>query len=212
MKKLWSNIEYKLSNTQILTKPIISEYINKFFTFITKEIDDNHYLVFIFRITLENGQIKTVTKLQKLNVDNKSKQQIIEYINDKIGLVQNSYFSEPIQSIIISYGIRKGKLEQTSLDLISTQPNLSHHIYYNNNLPITIEPSNYGKIIFQSDDNKTYLIAPKKNTQLLIEIKEGNHHIKYFKNSQLMYEWIDKINTEENSLFRVASLGKTTIY
>lgn len=209
MNKLWSNIEYKIPTTQILTKPLITEYINKFFTFITKEINDDQYFVFIFRIILENGSIKTVTKLQKLNANERSKEQIIEYINDKIGLVQNSYFNEPIQSIIITYGIRKGKLEQTTLDLKPSE-NLSHHIYYNNNLPIAIEPSNYGKIIHQSEDSKIYLIASKKNIQLLLEVKEGNYYIKYFKNSQLMYEWKDKINLEENSLIR--EIGKTTIY
>ena len=208
MKKLWQNLEYKLPQTQVLTKPLISEYVNKFFTFIFKEIDPNkQYLVLIFRILLESGSIKTITKLQKLNQD--SKDQLIDFINDKVNLVQNSYFSEPISSIILSYGIRKGSLEQSTLDLKSA-PNINYHIYYNNHLPISINPSDYGKILYQSEDNKTYLIAPKKNINLLIEVKEGNHYIKFFKNSQLMYEWIDKINLKDNSITR--EIGKTTIY
>jgi hypothetical protein len=213
-KKLWQNIEYKLKEFQVLTKQLITEYINKFHQEIILKIDspEEKHLFFIFRITLENGQIKTVTKIQKLNLDEESKQQIIEYIYDKITTIQDSYFSEPVQSIIISYGIRKGKLEQTSLNL-KPITELSHHVFYNNKLPIALLPSHYGRIVYQSeqkDGNFTYLINPSKNIQLLLEVKEGNHYIKYFKNSQLMYEWIDYINLKENSLIR--EIGKTTIY
>ena len=208
MKKLWLNLEYKLPEIQVLTKPLITEYINKFFIFIFQEIDPNkQYLVLIFRIILSSGNIKTVTKLQKLNRGNK--EQLIEYINDKISLVQNSYFSEPINSIIISYGIRKGVLNESTLD-IKPALNIDHHIYYNNKLPISLLPSDYGKILYQSTDNLTYLIASKKNIQLLLEVKEGNHYIKYFKNSQLMYEWKDIINPIDKSITR--EIGKTTIF
>ena len=64
---------------------------------------------------LENGDIKSVIKLQKLNKE--SKESIIEYVNDKVGLVTDSYFSFPIKSIVISYGIRKGNLPVSSLEL-----------------------------------------------------------------------------------------------
>ena len=205
-RKLWINIEYPLKENQILTKPLITEYIDKFFTFIFQEINEKEqYLVLIFRIKLSSGNIKTVTKLQKLNRGNK--QQLIDHINDKIGLITNSYFNEPIQSIIISYGVRKGVLTESTLDLKPSE-NLNYHIYYNNKLPISINPLDYGTILKHT--NQRYLLSPKKNVIIDLEVIDSNHHISYFKNSLLMYEWTDKINKEENSIIR--EIGKTTIY
>ena len=206
MKKLWQNLEYKLPETQVLSKPLITEYIDKFFTFIFQEINEKEqYLVIIFRIMLASGNIKTVTKLQKLNRGNK--EQLIDLINNKIGLVQDSYFNEPITSIIISYGIRKGALTESTLDLKETST-ISHHIYYNNKLPISLNPEDYGKILIH--DDQTYLIALKKNVELYLKVIDSNHHIKLFKNSQLMYEWIDYINLKDKSITR--EIGKTTIF
>jgi len=209
-QKLWIDIEYKLENHQVLTKSLITEYINKFYKNIVSKLDSSvdQYILFIFRIILENGSIKTVTKIQKLNLDDANKEALIEFVNDKINLVQESYFTEPIKSIIISYGVRKGKLEQPLIELNKSDSEKSHHVFYNNKLPLSLNPEGYGEILNQ--DDQTYLIALKKNIQILLKVIEGNHHIKFFKNSKLMYEWVDKINLIENSLIR--DIGKTSIY
>lgn len=216
MKKLWLHIEYKLENYQVLTEPLITEYISKFYQNIISKLDSSidQHILFIFRINLENGSIKTVTKIQKLNLDDVNKDVLIEFIYDKITSVQDSYYSDPIKSIIISYGVRKGKIESSlNLESLNKDIDRSYHIFYNNKLPIALTPSDYGKVVYQieqKDGKITYLINPKKNVQLLIEQEGNNHFIKYFKNSQLMCEWTDKINLLENSLIR--EIGKTTIY
>jgi hypothetical protein len=122
---------------------------------------------------------------------------------DSINLTNENYNNSPIKSLIISYGIRKGKIIPT----ISTKEETNqYHIYYNHKLPINIKPEDYGDIIQVFGDIS--IVSLKKNITLVIESKNNKNHIKYFKNGKMVYEWTDYIK-EDNSLIR--EIGKTTI-
>lgn len=209
-KKLWNNIKYNIENIMPLNKVLINKYLNKFFKeIIYPKFDENkdQHFTLIFRIELENREIKSVTKALKLNINDL--QILVEYINDKIGLVTDSYFNSPIKSIILSYGFRKGIIE-SSIKSIENLKDItkSYHVFYNHKLPLSLTPEGYGIIKHQKDN--LYFINIKNNIDLVLEQEGNKHSIKYYKGPNLMYNWLDIINLNENSLTR--EIGKTTLF
>lgn len=109
MSNLWNNKEYKLSSNIVITEQILSKYINLFRKEEISEIKDDRHILFIPRLILIDNQYITLSKLIKINSQGQdNKEDILNYIMDRIGLSNEAYKSIPISSIIFSYGIRKG--------------------------------------------------------------------------------------------------------
>jgi hypothetical protein len=202
--KLWNNQILELKDN-IFKKEILKNFINYFYETELKNIEESKHILFIFRIQLINNDIKTVTKQLKVNIgDNKNN--LISYLMDAINLTSNNYNDTPIKSLIISYGIRKGKIDST---ITNKEETVYHHVYYNHKLPIALNAKDYGDIIEENEDktivslNKSIILVIKSN------IVDKTNNIKYFKNGKLMYEWIDQIK-EDGSLIR--EIGKSTIF
>jgi hypothetical protein len=199
--KLWTNIKEGLENN-IINKEILRKFIYNFYETIVEKIDSDQHILFLFRIELENDDIKTCTKLLKIN--NSGKENLTNYLIDAINLTNENYNNTPIKAIIISYGVRKGVITPT---IPFKEETKFHHVYYNHKLPLALKPEEYGDVI-DSTGGKS-IINLKRNTVLIIESTCNNQYkIKYFKNGKLMYEWTDYIK-EDGSLIR--EIGKTTI-
>jgi hypothetical protein len=200
-QKLWFNITEDLKDN-IFNKKALKEFINNFYETVVDKIKQDQHILFLFRVVLDNDDIKTCTKLLKLN--NKGPQNtIISYLLDAINLTSDNYQNAPIKSMIISYGIRKGEITPT---IVEKSDPISHHIFYNNKLPIALKAEDYGDVIDVNGD--TTFISTKRNVNLVIKTEGNVNHIKFFKNGKMMYEWTDYIK-ENNSLIR--EIGKTTI-
>jgi hypothetical protein len=199
--KLWQNIQVELKDN-IFNSEVLKKFINKFSDKVVLTIKEDQHILFIFRIVLINNDIKTVTKLLKINNDVNEKKNLVSYLLDAINLTNNNYNNAPIKSLIISSGIRKGSIIPT---ITAKEEIKSHHLFYNHKLPISTKIEEYGDIIGKFED--TIIVSLKKNIQLIIKSLDNKNFIKFFKNGKLMYEWIDCIK-EDNSLIR--EIGKTT--
>jgi hypothetical protein len=133
--------------------------------------------------------------------------ELTNYLMDSINLTNDNYNNTPIKALIISYGIRKGKITSTPLGP-SKDENPNHHIYYSHKLPLASSAEEYGDILDKTGN--TTIVSLKKNITLIIKSDNNGRTniVKYFKNGRLHYEWIDHIK-EDNSLIR--EIGKTTI-
>src|SRR6266511_2274895 len=157
-------------------------------------------------MVLINNDIKSVTKLLKLNKECKTS--IINYLLNAIELTSDNYNSSPIKSLIISYGIRKGKVNNLLTDPLAEENNTSFHIYYNHKLPIVKNIEEYGNIIEKIEDRIIISLFNRKGELLSIQNVDNQNNVKYFKNGKLMYEWTDHLR-EDGSIIR--EIGKTTI-
>jgi len=204
----WNNIQYDLKDN-IFSKDILTKFINNFYDSHVKTLSSNQHISLVFRIELINNDIKTATKLLKLDNNLENKDNLISFLFDKINLTFESYNNSPIKSLIISYGIRKGKtipsLQPTPLVEREDEIKKHQHIYYNHKLPIALNPLDYGKLIGQLGD--TTIVSFKKYYNLAIKTEANKNHIKYYKNGELLHDWTDYIK-EDNSLIR--EIGKTT--
>jgi hypothetical protein len=215
MKKLWENIPYEInSDNTFLNKELLNKYLDKFWLDIVMNINDNEHILFIPRLILIDNQYVSLSKMLKINKDNKD--EIISFLFDLIDLSNEAYKNIPIKSIIFSYGIRKGKIitDLRPLGLVGDKI-IKYHIYFKNKLPIPILPLNYGKIIMNFNNN--YLFSIGKNTIInLFQVNEGENLINlvnYVKNGKVLFQWKDKIlswGEKDNKFIRF--IGKSTIH
>jgi len=155
LKKFLINkiFDINLSNT-FLSKDLLNKYLDKFWNDIVENIKDEEYILFIPRLILIDNQYVSLSKMLKINKDNKN--EILTFLSDLIDLSNEAYKNIPIKSIIFSYGIRKGKIisdfSSSNIDSV-----IKYHTFYKNKLPIGITPQDYGKIVTNTCSN--YFIA-----------------------------------------------------
>jgi DNA polymerase type B, organellar and viral len=88
---------------------------------------------------------KTLGHLRKVNFSDK--ELFIDYLTQRLTILNDSYMVHPISNIIFSYIVKDGlceDLDRALLDLNDRE--LTFHSFNNMNLPISMEPSDYGTI------------------------------------------------------------------
>jgi len=216
-KKLeWIHVEYPCSE-QTISDKLINKMVNRLWTEKFKDLEsENKYLILMFRVTLDNGDIKTLTKLQKLRLE--SKEFLKKFLQLKALLIQDAYSDAPIKSVIFSYGIREFKyLKNEFIDSVleEMKPIESKaliHNYKNYKLPIATDLNKYGKFITEGDNFKNIDLGRNKLLNVIITEKEGYTHYKFqlIKNNKVRVSWEDQIiSLEEDHLIR--TVGKTII-
>jgi len=164
-------------------------------------IKKDQHIKFIFRVKFNTGTIATITNLQ--NINKLIKDDIIMYIIERLGISTDAYINTPIISIIISYGIRDGKISNT--DISSNNIILNTHTFYSKKLPIGTKPNDYGRVISSNNNNYTIING---NILIILTIVKMINTVKYYKNGILIISWNDKIiNDKENYIIR--EIGKS---
>ena len=199
----WKNINYNIKFPLIITKSVIKIYINKFWSNVMDGLLENQYILFILRVTFIDNQNKSLCKALKLGKENKK--QLIDFLIDRFGLMNEAYKSTQISSITISYRILEGNFVS---DLDVDSKNKIYHTFYKNKLPIGYKPEDYGLIL--NHKNNFYLISIMENIIMsLDQINEHNQIInlcKYFKKNKVLFEWKDII-VDSNNIIR--EIGKS---
>jgi len=188
---------------------------------------ENKHIFLMFRIQLEDNYLKTINiqknnkeknnilltigKMQKLNKEDK--EYYINYIKNIFNSKIDGYNSISIKSIIFSYGIRDGLAP-----IKNNKENIKYQAYYNKNLPITLNPEEYGKIL-KKINNIYYIRVSTKTNIILIQtfteqdgIKKRINKVEYFRNDTLVLEWIDKETNIEIPNTFTREIGATTYY
>lgn len=213
-KPQWTNIEFPVKD-QIINNKLISKTLNRFWKDNIEGLTDEQYLMILFRIKIsQSSDIKTVTKMQKIT--KRDLELLKSYLSLKLGIAHDAYFSLPISSIIISYGIREYKYLKNPFvntlreDEVDTKK-ISTHTWYSHKLPIEVNINKYGYIM-DSVENVMYNIKVDNKTFLTIKIEERDgykyHLISFIKNNKKLYSFEDKILDEKRL---VRTIGRTII-
>jgi hypothetical protein len=108
------------------------------------------------------------------------------------------YHEQTIKSIVFTYAVRDGKaLPKTFIT------NIQYHNYQHHNLPITMNPLEYGKLLVKFED--TYIIQVNDKNVAIIRHKDTENQVKFYKSGELTYQYIDK-KVDETTFIR--SIGK----
>src|ERR1700735_3116453 len=132
-----------------LNKDVLSTFISKFWNNIFKSIikDNTKYLMLLVKIEYsEELGYRTLGHLRSVNFEDKN--QFIEYLVDRLNYLNDSYTSHSINKITFTYIIKDGVATGTRTLLQDIEnKEVGWHRFNNMNLPITMNPSDYGQII-----------------------------------------------------------------
>jgi len=212
-KDKWNNVPFEVSPGPLNDKMISStidrfwkEYINNKFSL------ENDYLLFMFRVELTDGDIKTITKLTKLRIS--SKEMLKSFISLKSFIMKELYNNLVIKRIIISYGKREFKrLKYPFEDQVEKEyrdglivNKFNTHLHKKLKLPITTNYENYGKVVANLNNFKSILLNSFSILNIFIEEREGFIFYKcdYILRGKTRASWEDKIiSFETDSLIRI---------
>jgi hypothetical protein len=87
-------------------------------------------------------------------LNREDKDYITKNLSDRIDFKSSYYTTTPIESIIFSYGVRKGRtLDNTTK---SDRTEIKYQTYYHYKFPISYDPLNYGRLLHKF--NNTYFM------------------------------------------------------
>jgi len=168
------------------------------------------------QFTDETMGYRTLGHLRKVNFEDK--ELFIDYLSQRLSILIDSYITLPISNIIFSYIIKKGKTidkDRAILQDISDKP-ISFHNFNNMILPITMNPSDYGKIVLDNyvqeggENFHRYIVINGDKTYRIDVSKNGfTNKVKILGNIDL--EWVDSLIKEESNSF-MREIKKSTIY
>jgi hypothetical protein len=137
-------------------------------------------------------------KFKELSLDDKD--WYINWIINNMEFKSEYYNETQIDSFIISYGFKQGYIENKNI----TESNLTFQNYKNNNLVISFNPLDFGKVLtINKLFNPTLFILQRKDN-LIVKIlsSENQNSIEIFRNSDLIIKFID-LKLGENKFVRI---------
>src|SRR5882757_783819 len=136
----------------MLTNQVLSAYINKFWVEIFTSIKDNTHLMLMCKVefTKEELGYRTLGHLRRVNFNDK--ELFIEYLSLRLGILTEGYTSNPISKICFTYIIKSGLAGDNDRGLLQdlSTKTFTAHRFNNMNLPITVNPEEYGEVISNS--------------------------------------------------------------
>jgi hypothetical protein len=187
-----------------LTKGVLSTFIGKFWNEVFSKIiklDSKQHLMILVKVefTEEEQGYRTLGHLRSVNF--KDKDQFINYIVERLSILNESYTS------IIKEGIATG----TRVLLQDMEEKVSYtHRFNNMNLPVTMNPSEYGDILgtFTIEGFTRYIVKNITRTfKIDVSLDKLVNNVTLFGVSDL--NWTDTVISDV--CFK-REIGKSTIY
>lgn len=187
---------------------MIAESIINFCDKYMTQVKDIQHILALFRIKSVDGVILTLGQLQKLSRDDKD--YFINFVENILAIKSDDYKTIEIDEIIISFGLREGKLvAKTMLKDFDKKTNYQFYRHYK--LPITMDPLKYGIVIHLDKTNNTYVVQITSLTIAKISVKRiGDktiNEVEIYREGHLFLKYVDTSNPKEGFVRRI---GKNT--
>jgi hypothetical protein len=167
---------YNLNNKIILTNEVLNTYIIKFWEDVFSPIIESSkgvkHLMIICKVKYSDngaGGYKTIGPLRRVNFNDQ--ELFSDYLQERLGILIDSYQPLTISEIIFSYIIKDGEVKTSDRLLLEDLSNeeLPFHEFNRIKLPISMYPEDYGIIqssvlmekftrVIVSDNKRVYRI------------------------------------------------------
>ena len=137
-------------NNNLLTNQILGIYISNFWNDVFAPLinSGNKHLLLMCKVEFNESNLgyRTLGDLRRVNFNDRDL--FIEYLSARLGLLNDSYFINPICKITFTYIIKQGLAtdERRLLQDLTPRSNTTHR-FNNLNLPMSMNPSDFGNII-----------------------------------------------------------------
>jgi len=195
-----------------LTKEVVSSIISKFWNEVFKLINKNgveKHLMLLVKVEYSEEGYRTLGHLRRVNFNDK--EQFIAYITERLSILNDSYTSISINKVTFTYIVKEGLASGTRTLLLNMEDKVSTtHRFNNYNLPITMNPSEYGTIIVKSIMDRFTRYICSLNTKIFqIDVSLDNLINKVTLLGASELKWSDTFVSE--GCFK-REIGKSTIY
>lgn len=165
---------YTITHNNLVSNKLLDIYISNFWNDVFSNIKDTNHLMLMCKVQFENSSYKTIGHLRKVNFEDK--ELYLEYLSESLLILNDSYVTIPISNITFSYIIKKGLCTEIDRKLLKdlTNKKLAFHGFNSMNLPVSMNPTDYGLIIgTTSFDTFTRYIVTNKNKVFQIDVYLG---------------------------------------
>jgi len=184
----FTKVFYNIPKNKIVTLKLIKAFLNKFWNEVVINLPQNTHIILITKIKYSNKMI-SIGRVTSLNKNDRDFYYTIleSYLLTK----DQEYYQEQGSQIIFNYKIVDGIAPNNSIG----KPIPLDQKYYNHNLPLSFNPSDFGIITHQS--NNTYNVWVDNNFSAIITKKNENNalinEVKWFnrKNPLPIFTWKD---------------------
>jgi len=200
-------------NKLLLTNEVLEAYITNFWSDIFSSIKDTSHLMLMVKVEFNESEMgyRTLGDLRRVNYEDK--ELFVEYLQNRLGLLTESYVVHPISKITFSYIIKSG-LATNNRRLLQdlTSKSTTTHRFNNMNLPISMNPSDYGTIIgttlFELENFTRYFVTSGARVyQLDISLDGITNNVTVLGAVDL--KWVDTLIS--GGVFK-REIGKSIIY
>jgi len=210
---------YSIINNLTLTNELLVTYINNFWEENFYPIKENKHLMLMCKVQFSDEVMgyRTLGHLRIVNYNDK--ELFIDYLTQRLSILNDSYMTHPISNIIFSYIIKEGQTTDNNRALLQNLDDklASKHSFNNMNLPITMNPSDYGEILaseFIELDGVSYHRYIVRNGSKIFSIDRT--YDKTINKVTILgaadLSWIDtKLNEHSGDVFK-REIKKSTIY
>jgi DNA polymerase type B, organellar and viral len=201
-RNIWDIFIINFGN-KVFTRSLFESKFNQFWINIQSNFDKNNHLFVLFKIKYVNNEYVTIGKLQKLNLEDKN--WYIDFIIENMDFKSEYYNETQIDSIIFSYGFKKGII--ISKDKINL--NMKFLLINNMKLPISLNPLDFGRLIDQNkiDSCINYILQDDKGQTIKFSKFEDYNEVEYFKKGISLIKFKDEI-ISENKFMRIINNKK----
>lgn len=211
--------KYTIKNNLTLTNELLINYISQFWTEIFSQFKDNKHLLLMCKVKFSNEDMgyRTLGNLRKVNFNDKDL--FIDYLSQRLAYLNDSYLAHPISTITFSYLVKEGLCNESNralLENLNDKISATHNLN-NLNLPISMNPSEYGEIISDSyhqidgEAFHRFIVSSGNRTYRIDVFNEGNiNKVTILGNVDI--NWIDtKIDDQDLDIFK-RDISKSTVY
>jgi hypothetical protein len=212
-----NNKIYNISKNIVITNEVLSSYITRFwdeaFTPLINKGETYHLMILCkiaYSESIDSFTYKTIAPLRR--VEYTDKDLFVDYLSERLSILIESYNPQSVNKIIFTYIIKKGKITKVDRLLLKdlSDKSLPFHEFNKIKLPVSMNPSDYGKILVTNIvDNFTRYIATSNKRVFQIDVSQDKMINKVTILGSSDVKWTDTMNTD-GSLVR--EIGKSTIY
>jgi len=196
-KNVWDTLVIDINN-KIFSRTLFERIFNKFWKTIENNFSSNNHMFILFKVKYVNNEISTIGKIQRLNKADKD--WYINWIINNLEFKSEYYNETQIDSFIISYGFKDGKISDKNI----IKTDLNYQNYKNNKLVISFNPLDFGKIlnITKLDNETLYFLQGENGLVIKILNSENENSIEIFKLGDPIIKFED-LKLSENKFVRI---------
>nr|YP_010384620.1 DNA polymerase [Russula rosea]UHA57019.1 DNA polymerase [Russula rosea] len=195
-KHVWTDFSVNFNN-KVFTENLFKSKFSSFWNKIENEFREDNHMFILFKIKYVNGDYSSIGKVQFINKSDKN--WYIEFILENMKFKSEYYNETQIESIIFSYGFKKGKIpDKQKFNFAGT-----FQKYKNNRIPISMDVMDYGKLINQNnlENGMVYILQDESGHTITFNKFEKYNEIEFFKSGNSLIKFKD-IFIETNKFMR----------